>query len=187
MNKLLYELFYRIPFIPISWIFGSPHEQKEYAQLVENGRIPVGRAIDLGCGEGGNAIYLAQKGFDVTGVDFSPTAVKRAIANAEAAGMEVTFIEDDLTNFRHIRGTFDLLVDFGAMNDLDQGDRDLYIDNVLPLTHSSSHFILMCFVNRFLNEEIERRFGDQFNIEILTNRSGKVTTRSIDLYYMTRY
>jgi hypothetical protein len=170
MNKLLYELFYRIPFIPISWIFGSPHEQKEYAQLVENGRIPVGRAIDLG-----------------TSVDFSPTAVKRAIANAEAAGMEVTFIEDDLTNFRHIRGTFDLLVDFGAMNDLDQGDRDLYIDNVLPLTHSSSHFILMCFVNRFLNEEIERRFGDQFNIEILTNRSGKVTTRSIDLYYMTRY
>ena len=97
MEKWIYEFMYRIPFIPISWIFGAAHGQKEYAQLFENGSIPVGRAIDLGCGEGSNAIYLSRKGFDVTGIDFSPTAIKRAIANAEAAGEKITFIEDDLT------------------------------------------------------------------------------------------
>jgi cyclopropane fatty-acyl-phospholipid synthase-like methyltransferase len=186
MDKWLYEIFYRIPFIPISWIFGSAHEQKEYSQLVENGSIPVGRAIDLGCGEGSNAIYLAQKGFDVTGVDFSPTAIDRANANAQAADVEVTFIEDDLTNLRKVNGTYELLVDFGALNDLDQKDRDRYMQNVLPLTQPNCHFILLCFANRFPREEVEKRFGDQFNIEILTSRSENVTARSIDLHYMTR-
>jgi hypothetical protein len=39
MAKWLYEIMYRIPFIPISWIFGAAHEQQEYVQLFENGSI----------------------------------------------------------------------------------------------------------------------------------------------------
>ncbi|MGB7094490.1 MAG: class I SAM-dependent methyltransferase [Anaerolineales bacterium] len=185
MNKWLYELFYSIPFISISWIFGSPHERKEYVQLVENGSLTVGTAIDLGCGEGSNAIYLSQKGFDVTGVDYSPTAIKRATTNAQAALVEVTFVEDDLTQLRHVNGTFDLLVDFGAINDLNSGDRDLYLKNVLPLTHPGCHFILMCFTNSLPPDEIEGRFVDHFNIENLTRRSERVTPRAIDFYFMT--
>ena len=80
--------------------------------------------------------------------------------------MEVTFIEDDLTNLSHVSGTFDLLVDFGTLTDLDQGDRELYMQKVLPLTQSSSHFILMCFAKSLPNEEIKQRFGDQFKIEL---------------------
>jgi len=185
MNKWIYELFYRIPFVPISWIFGSAHELQEYAQLVESGTIAPGRAIDLGCGGGSNAIYLSKNGFDVTGIDFSPTAIKRATSNAQTAGVEVIFVEDDLTNLRHVSGTFDLLVDFGALNDLNPGDRNLYMENVLPLTHPGSRFILMGFTKSLPPNEVEHHFGDHFNIEILTKRSESATARTFDLYFMT--
>ncbi len=187
MNKWIYELLYHIPFVPISWIFGSAHELREYAQLVESGTIAPGRAIDLGCGEGSNAIYLSKNGFDVTGVDFSPTAIKRATSNAQAAGVEVIFVEDDLTNLRHVSGTFDLLVDFGALNDLTQGERDSYMENLLPLTHPGSCFILMCFTKSLPPNEVESRFGDHFKIEILTEQSGSIDPRSpIFFYSITR-
>jgi hypothetical protein len=160
MNKWLYEFFYRIPYIPISWIFGSAHEQREYKQLLDTGRIPKGRAIDLGCGEGSKN-------------------------NANTEGVEVTFLEDDLTNLHHIEGTFDLLVDFGALNDLNEGDRNLYMKNVFPLTHPGSYFILMSFTKSLSPAEVEKRFGDQFNIENLKKQTESITARTIDLYLMT--
>lgn len=186
MHKWVYEFLYRLPFVPISWIFGSPHEMKEYTQLLENGHIRPGRAIELGCGEGSNAIYLSKLGFEVTGVDFSPTALKRARANAQAAGAEVTFLEDDLTNLQHINGEFDLLVDFGALNDLNEVDRDFYMQNVLPLTNTGSCYILMCFAKNLPRDEIKRRFSTHFKIETLSQRDEKVTARSVVTYHMTR-
>ena len=179
-------MFYRLPFVPSSWIFGSAHELQEYAQFVESGTIAPGRAIDVGCGEGSNVIYLSKCDFDVTGVDFSPTAIKRATSNAQAAGVEVTFVEDDLTNLRHVSGTFDLLVDFGALNDLNPGDRDSYMENILLLTRPCSCFILMGFTKSLPPNEVERRFGDHFNIEILTEQSGSIDPRDFIFYSMTR-
>ena len=49
--------------------------------------LPPGRALDLGCGEGGDAIWLASKGWAVTAVDVSQTALDRATAAAEASGV----------------------------------------------------------------------------------------------------
>ena len=49
--------------------------------------LPPGRAVDLGCGEGGDAIWLAQQGWQVTGVDVSSTAIARAARAATAAGV----------------------------------------------------------------------------------------------------
>jgi cyclopropane fatty-acyl-phospholipid synthase-like methyltransferase len=186
MKKWIYEVFYRFPFVPIAWIFGSPHEIPEYRKLFKSGRIPPGRAIDLGCGEGSNAVYLAKIGFDTTGVDFSPTAIKRARANANKAGLEVRFFEDDLTNLQQVNSKFDLLVDFGALNDLNQTDRDAYMQNIIPLTRPGSHYILMCFANSLPPDEIERRFTQLFSIEMLNERTESITYRSLVLYLMTR-
>ena len=186
MMRRLYEPLYRIVQIfkvPIPWVFGS---HLELAQLVESGRITPGRAIDLGCGAGNEAIYLARNGFDVTGVDFSPTAIRLARDKAQAADVEVAFFEDDLTDLRHVAGTFDLVVDYGALNDLIEAERDLYVSNMLPLTHTGSHYLLMCFEKKLPSDEVERRFGEEFSIETIAKKSEDVFRRYMVFYLMTR-
>jgi hypothetical protein len=54
----------------------------------------------------------------------------------------VAWIEDDLTNLQHVRGLFDLLVDWGVYDDLSLTDRRSYLRNVLSLTHAESRFLI---------------------------------------------
>lgn len=176
--KLFYEVLYR--YFQAPWDIGP---REELVALVESGRIASCRAIDLGSGTASNAIFLAQHGFDVTGVDYAAAAIEKARAMAEAAGVQATFIVDDLTNLRHVTGSFDLLVDYGTLDDLLPKDRDRYVRNVLPLAHAGSQFLLYCFEwplrwwERLLLRvaffgaialepgEAERRFGEHFAIE----------------------
>lgn len=184
--KRLYEPLYRfikLFRVPISWVFGS---KAELERLVASGRIQAGRAIDLGCGAGLEAIYLAKEGFDVTGVDFSPTAIEMARKNAKPEGVKVEFIQDDLTRLKHVKGTFDFLVDYGALNDLNRQDRDSYVMNVLPLSHPGSQFLLMCFEGNLPLTEIEQRFVDSFSIETITRESENLFGRTMTVYLLTR-
>ena len=184
MNKLIYEILYRFPFAPISWIMGPL--LPDLVKLVDGGRIAPCRAIDLGCGVGVEAIYLAQNGFEVTGVDFSPTAIRRANKNSREAGVQIRFIQDDLTDPRHVTGTYDLLLDVGAFSDLDQVQRDAYMQTVLPLSQPGSLFLLMCFENKLEPDELDRRFGEYFSIETISGRTEMVTSRSIAVFLMTK-
>jgi SAM-dependent methyltransferase len=98
---------------------------------------------------------------------------------AEAAGVKVNFIVDDLTNLQHIVGSFDLLVDYGTLDDLKPKDRDLYVKNVLQLTRPGSQMLLFGFEYplrwwerliplfriQFEPGEVERLFGDYFEIK----------------------
>ena len=73
--------------------------------------LAPGRALDLGCGEGGDAIWLAHHGWDVTGLDISVTATRRAAEAARAAGLppeRIRFLAADLSALDHA-GTFDLV------------------------------------------------------------------------------
>jgi SAM-dependent methyltransferase len=194
--KWFYEILYR--YFRAPWDVGP---REELVALVESGRIKPGRAIDLGSGTASNAIFLAQHGFDVTGVDFAPTAIEKGRAMADAAGVEVNFLVDDLTNLRHVTGTFDLLVDYGTLDDLTPKDRDLYVKNVLSLTHPGSRFLLYgweyparwwerlvpFFGKPFESGEVQRRFGDDFEIERI---AGKMDYSKFPpgyaLYLMTR-
>ena len=119
--------------------------RQELVELVESGRIKPCRAIDLGSGTASNCIFLAQHGFDVTGLDYAQAAIELGRKRAKEAGVTVNFIQDDLTNLHHVDGTYDLLVDYGTLDDLLPKDRDLYMENVLPLTQPGSQFLLYCF------------------------------------------
>jgi SAM-dependent methyltransferase len=184
VKKWLYELIYR--FVPVDWIFGSSSKIEKIVRLGIDGRIPPGKAIALGCGVGRETIYLAKKGFDVIGLDFSPTAIKQARRRAKVEGVEVPFIVDDLTNLRHVRGTFDLVTDFGALSDMNQETRDFYTENVLPLTYPGSRYLMFCFDKRLPLDEVKRRFSEHFRIEELDRRPGRGFPGSLTLYLMTR-
>ncbi len=177
--KLFYEITYR--YFRAPWDIGV---RAELVSLVEAGRIEPCRALDLGCGAGASAIYLAQHGFDVTGVDYAQAAIEKARSRARDAGVQVEFIVDDLTNLRHVPDTFDFLLDYGTLDDLRPHQREMYIRNMLPLTHAGSHYLLWGFEypirwwekfvpfydTPFYSGEIEQRFGQHFEIERIAGK-----------------
>lgn len=72
--------------------------------------LAPGRALDLACGEGQNAIWLATLGWDVTGVDFSEVAIAKARARAERDAVRVTFSCADLLEYETAPSAFDLVL-----------------------------------------------------------------------------
>lgn len=178
----LMKSFYNITYsrFRAPWDIGP---RKELVELVESGRIKPCRVIDLGSGTASNCIFLAQRGFNVTGVDYSEGAIELGRRRAREAGVLVNFLADDLTNLKQVSGQFDLLVDYGTLDDLIPKQRELYFQNILPLTHPNSLFLLYCFewIPRWwerltgfadhmmlLPDEVERRFSSHFEIECYT-------------------
>jgi len=84
---------------------------------------PAGRALDLGCGTGQNSIWLASRGWDVTGIDIVPRAIAVARARAADAGVDVDFRVADVTMFapEHV---YDLVLSTYALPRVGSG-RDL--------------------------------------------------------------
>ena len=72
---------------PLPWDTGTPDPM--LVELIEARAITLGRALDVGCGSGTNAIYLAEHGFEVVGVDISPVAIENA--RAKAHGIPVIY------------------------------------------------------------------------------------------------
>jgi SAM-dependent methyltransferase len=66
----------------LPWDTGHP--TRNLVELVEGGTVPAGRALEIGCGTGTNALWLAGRGFDVLGVDLSPLAIERALAKVHS-------------------------------------------------------------------------------------------------------
>jgi 2-polyprenyl-3-methyl-5-hydroxy-6-metoxy-1,4-benzoquinol methylase len=83
------EIYRKNPLDTLGWELGRP--RPVLVEYIEKGAIPKGKALDLCCGAGTNTIYLAEKGFDVVGVDVSPTAVEYAQAQAAQAHISVAF------------------------------------------------------------------------------------------------
>jgi len=72
------------------------------------GRLP-GKVLDLACGTGRNAFYLAEKGYDVTAIDISPVAIERAEKMAREKGLNIHWVIADLDDYA-IPGHYDLII-----------------------------------------------------------------------------
>lgn len=100
------------------WDTGQP--SSELCRVIEVQRVQPCRAIDIGCGYGTNAIWLAQQGFTVTAVDISSTAVERARERAKQACVTLQFIQADLLAKADLGGQYDFLFDRGCYHVLRQ-------------------------------------------------------------------
>jgi SAM-dependent methyltransferase len=78
--------------------------------VAEVAALEPGRALDLACGEGQNAIWLAERGWRVRGVDYSSVAIAKARARAERDGVDVDFVEDDILRHEPEAGAYDLVL-----------------------------------------------------------------------------
>ena len=72
--------------------------------------LPAGRAVDLGTGEGRNAIWLAERGWQVTAVDFSAAGLARAARLGVERGVNVDWIQADLLDYQPAPGGYDLVL-----------------------------------------------------------------------------
>ena len=139
------DTIYRtIPLAKIPWNRETP--PSAFVELVDSGKVKPCKAIDLGCGAGNYAIYLTKKGFTVTGVDISPTAVKIANENAVKQGSNCNFIVlDVLTDLKKINERFEFTYDWQLLHHVFPKDRENYIKNVHGLLTPKGKYLSVCF------------------------------------------
>lgn len=111
-------------------------------------QTPPGRALDLGCGTGTNAITLARHGWKVTGVDFSPRAIRRARQKAASAGLSVHFLVADVTNLSMLQGPYDYVLDIGCLFALNNLDRRRYAMELERLCAPQGWYMLYAWLPR---------------------------------------
>lgn len=107
-----------------------------------------GKALDLGCGTGTNAITLARHGWQVTGVDFVPKAIRKARTKAAAEGLAIDFHAADVTDLSRIAGPFDFGLDIGCLFGLDSAQREKYAAHLLRLLRPGAWYMLYAWQPR---------------------------------------
>ena len=104
--------------------------------------LPVGRALDLGCGPGRASIYLAALGWQVDGVDFIPKAIEMARAAAEEAGVSPTFHLASVSKLDFLSGLYDFAVDVGCCHTLDDDALRTYHNQLKRLLRPAGRYLL---------------------------------------------
>ena len=104
-----------------------------------------GRALDLGCGAGTNAITLAQHGWQVVGVDFVGRAIRQAKRKARQAGVKIDLHQGDVTRLNGINGQFDLVLDIGCFHNLKSEGKQTYAHNLIHLLAPGGTYLLYAF------------------------------------------
>lgn len=116
-----------------------PHELE--AAVAQQWFSPGGHLVDIGCGRGECANWLAQKGFTVLGIDFAPSAIARA---------QATYPENERLQFRVLdicqaapEHSFQLLFDRGCLHTIPEDNRPAYVQHVASAASPGAHFLLL--------------------------------------------
>jgi len=107
---------------------------------------PPGKALDLGCGTGTNAITLARHGWQATGVDFSAKAVRKARRKARESGLRVDFHCADVNDLRFIAGPFDYVLDIGCLFSLNEQAMRRYAGELSRLLRPAGDYMLYAWL-----------------------------------------
>jgi SAM-dependent methyltransferase len=134
--QILFELSYLFRRTP--WDTGiTPPEL--YAYLDSH---PPGRALDLGCGTGTNAITMTKRGWQVIGIDVSKLAIRRARKKARAANLSITYYQEDVSELGFLREPFDLVLDIGCFHSLPLEARARYAAHLKRLVKPAGTYLL---------------------------------------------
>jgi SAM-dependent methyltransferase len=125
---------------PIPFFVAKPDEN--LVSYLDNGKLAPGRALDLGCGPGRNALHLAGKGFSVDAVDLSPTAI--AWARERAGDADIRFLCGDAFAL-DLDGPYDLIYDSGCFHHLAPHRRVSYLALLNRHLAPGGHLGLTCF------------------------------------------
>ena len=131
----------------IPWNLREPPDV--LVEFLNQGVVRPCRCIDLGCGLGHYTVYMASSGFDATGVDVSPTAIRMAKENAREAGIECRFVAADLLDcLSDDLETFDFAYDWELLHHIDPEHRNHYLQNVVRLLNPGGYYLSVSFSDR---------------------------------------
>jgi SAM-dependent methyltransferase len=169
--SLAYRLMYLVGFTP----WDRDEVSEELSTLVEGQHaLPPGRALDMGCGTGTQAVYLARHGWRVTAVDVVDRALRRARARGEAAGVDVDWRRYDAGRLLELDldPGLTLIHDRGCFHGLGDTDREGCARGVTALAAPGATFLLMSFApngkpvgpSGASEEELRERFGEAWEL-----------------------
>jgi SAM-dependent methyltransferase len=154
----------------LPWYY--PGLDPDLERALERRGLTSGKVLDLGTGPATQAIALAERGFDVTGVDISDRAIERASALAREKGLAIRFQQDDVLDSR-LDETFEIIFDRGCFHILAPEKRPVYLATLHRLSAPGGVVFLKCFSvktpgdfgpYRFTPDDITRIFGERFEI-----------------------
>lgn len=165
------------------WDIGRP--QKEFVALSRQGEI-TGSVLDIGCGTGDNALFLADAGHEVWGIDAVPAAITRAKEKAAGRGC-VQFLVLDANDLLLLNRKFDTVTDCGFFHTLSDEDRPGYVDNLAAVLPHGGRYFMLCFSElepggygprRVTQQEIQTSFRDRWVVHSIRSAVFEANTRA---------
>jgi SAM-dependent methyltransferase len=167
-----YELMYRLGFAP--WERRSV--VSTWQRLTEGpGALPPGRALDVGCGTGRDAVYLAKRGWQVTAVDFADAAIAKAEQRAADEGVHVQWVAGDVSSLAGLglEPGYTLVYDFGCIQGLADSARTGAAAGITHLAAPGATLLVVAFapgrrvlLPRGMDEhDVIGLFGDSWELE----------------------
>ena len=154
------------------WDIGKP--QRAFVDVSD--RIG-GSILDAGCGTGENALYFADRGNEVTGIDFLAEPIARAKRKAAERGVAAAFrVMDalDLKDSQEFREVFDAVIDSGLFHVFSDADRRRYVEGLAAVLKPGGRLFLLCFSDeepgtqgprRVTKKELYDAFADDWIVE----------------------
>ncbi|MGB9929995.1 MAG: class I SAM-dependent methyltransferase [Methanosarcina sp.] len=155
------------------------HPQPAFEKLVKNREIESGRALDIGCGRGENAIMLAMNGCDVTGIDLAENAIFDAKKKATERNVKANFVAANVLQMDRLfeKEKFDFVVDSGLFHVMADEERPIFARQVHRVLKKGGKYFMLCFSDkepgkyelprRLSKTEIESTFSPLFNINYI--------------------
>ncbi len=154
------------------WDLGCP--QKPF---VDHADQITGSILDPGCGTGDNALFFAERGQAVLGIDFVVAPIEAARRKAEQRGVQAEFLQADALKLKELGRTFDNAIDSGLFHVFSDEDRRLYVESLAQVLNRGGRIFLMCFSDeepgdagprRISRGELQEAFTDGWSIESIT-------------------
>ena len=184
-----YNIAYAVGFTP--WEKAGQADGDRIAWLFEREEVDrggPGKALDLGCGSGLHAVTLAQRGWDVTGVDLIGKALHRARRRAAAAGVNATFVHADVTHLPTdtVGSGFDFFLDIGCFHGLDAQNRRAMARSVSARATPDATLVMLA--SGAQRSDVEDAYVDWAVVDVLkppTDIAGlpKISRRSEPTFY----
>lgn len=124
------------------WDIGRP--QGEIIRLAENGEIR-GAVLDAGCGTGENALFLANQGYEVTGIDAVEAAIRKAKQKSRERRVPAVFLKWDALEISGLGKRFDTVIDCGLFHVFSDEERPRYVQELSSILVPGGTFRMLCF------------------------------------------